>query len=344
MASDMKSKHYTLKKHFVGLPQEDDFGHVEEAITPLADGEFLARALYLSVDPYMRPYSRNMKEGSKMIGGGVGRVVDSKNEEFPKGCLVVGPFGWSTHVVSNQGIIKMFRKIPEIENPSLALGGLGLTGMTAYFGLLNICEPKAGETVFVNAAAGATGSVVGQIAKIKGCRVVGCAGSDAKVEYLKEIGFDGAFNYKTADLEKELKNLCPKGIDCFFDNVGGKMYDTVLKQMNRHGRISLCGCISLYNENTDGFGNTKGENTVHPNSLSPYVHFEAIPKELKIQGFIVTSYYDKGFMDAFTELSQWIKEGKIDAREHVVEGFESMPKAFISLFHGENIGKIVVKV
>jgi len=342
----VKCKYYTLKKHFVGLPREEDFEVVEKTLPPIADGEFLVECLYLSVDPYMRPYSRNMKEGSKMIGGGVGRVKESKNSEYPAGCLVVGPFGWSTHMIPEQALIKsnMFRNIPELEHISYALGALGMTGFTAYFGFLDICMPKAGETVFVNTAAGATGAVVGQIAKIKGCRVIGCAGSDAKVAFLNEIGFDGAFNYKTENLEDKLTTLCPKGIDCFFDNVGGNMYDTVMRHMNRYGRVSLCGCISMYNENLQDIENgSSSKSSFLGAGRGPYVHLEAIPKELKVQGFLVTSFSNK-FEGAFKELSQWIQEGKIQVREHVVEGFENMPKAFISLFHGENIVKVVVKM
>jgi len=335
----VKSKTFNLKKHFVGLPREEDFEVVEKTLPPIADGEFLIESLYLSVDPYMRPYSRSMKEGTKMIGSGVGKVIESKSEEYPKDTIVTGPFGWTTHLVPDAQLVKsnMFRKVPpQLQNISYALGAVGLTGMTAYFGLLDVCQPKSGETVFVNSAAGATGSVVGQIAKIKGCRVVGCAGSDAKVEYLKEIGFDGAFNYKTQDLEKELSTLCPKGIDCFFDNVGGKMFDTTMKHMNRHGRIALCGCISSYNDQPEDKQSLGG-------GTGPYVHLLAIPKELKIQGFIVTSFYAK-INEAITDLSGWIQEGKLNVHEHVLEGFETMPRAFMSLFQGENIGKVVVKM
>lgn len=340
MAEPVKAKYYTLKKHFVGLPTEDDFEMHEETLPPLADGEFLVECLYLSVDPYMRPYSRSLKEGSRMVGTGVGRIKESKAADYPAGALVVGPFGWATHVIPSQTMMqsKMFKVMPEIEQTSYAIGALGLTGMTAYFGFLDICTPKNGETVFVNAAAGATGAVVGQIAKIKGCRVVGCAGSDTKVEYLKEIGFDGAFNYKTVNLDEKLTELCPKGIDCFFDNVGGSMYDTAVKHMNRYGRISLCGCISMYNENPD-----TEESSALGKGMGPYIHLAAIPKELKIQGFMTPSFTSR-FMEAFGALNGWINEGKIQVREHVVDGFGAMPRAFISLFHGVNIGKVVIKL
>lgn len=342
--ASVTSKYYTLKKHFVGLPREDNFEVVEKVLPPLADGEFLVECDYLSVDPYMRPYSRKLKEGSKMVGTGVGHIKQSKNPDYPVGSIVTGPFGWASHAIPDKSLVQsnMFRIIPEIKHISYALGTLGLTGMTAYFGFLDICTPKAGETVFVNAAAGATGAVVGQIAKIKGCRVIGCAGSDEKCAYLKEIGFDSAINYKTENLDQQLTALCPRGIDCFFDNVGGEMYDTTMKHMNRFGRISLCGCISLYNENLE----LEGTSDIKPalgSSKGPYIHFEAIPKELKIQGFLAPSSYNR-FDEAFKQLSEWIDEGKIKVSEHVVEGFENMPSAFISLFHGKNIGKIVVKL
>jgi len=326
------SKEYLLKQHFIGFPKEDDFCIQEKELPPLADEEYLMETLYLSLDPYMRPYSqRMMKPGDRMIGEGVGRVILSKNKEHPVGTFVVGPCGWTTHHIPRKEQVQMFRKIPEMDHLSYALGVLGMPGITAYFGLLDICDPKPGESVFVDAAAGAVGSLVGQIAKLTGCYVVGCAGSEEKLNFLKEIGFDAAFNYKTSNIDEEHRKLFPKGIDCFFDNVGGEMFDTTMTHMKRYGRISLCGGISQYNMRSDSL--PKG----------PYVHNEAIPKELKIQGFLAPSFYGKAAV-AINALRQWITEGKIKVREHVVEGFDNMPKGFLSLFDGENIGKMVVKV
>jgi len=270
-----------------------------------------------------------------MIGVGVGKVIESKNVEFPVETVVVGSFGWRTHIIVTEAMTNSssqnFRKVPSGISMSKTLGILGLTGLTAYFGFLDICQPKAGETVFVNTAAGAVGNVVGQIAKLKGCHVVGCAGTEAKLEYLRELGFDDVFNYKTADLDKTLKELCPKGIDCFFDNVGGKMFDITLGHMNKYGRISLCGAISTYNS-TDP-ANEKTQN----------IHMVAISKELKIQGFLAPSFYGR-YEEGVGALVQWMKEGMVKDREHVVEGFDNMPKAFIGLFSGDNIGKTVVKI
>jgi len=326
------AKVFYLKNAYDGLPKEEDFEIREETLPAIKDGEFLIENLYNSVDPYIRVHGQ-LKPGKPMTGIAVGKVTENKNSTYPVGSLVVGNFGWRTYAIGNERLAQspMFSKYNSKLSPSYALGILGLTGFTGYFGLLEICNPQPGETVFVNAAAGATGSTVGQIAKIKGCRVVGCAGSDNKVKYLKELGFDGAFNYKTADIAASLKELCPKGIDCFFDNVGGSMFDTVMTQMNRLGRISLCGGISAYN-NDNRKETMKG----------PYVHSFVIHNELKIQGFMVPTFSAK-FENAEKEISSWIEEGKIKAIEHVVEGFENMPKAFISLFTGSNIGKIVVK-
>ena len=327
-------KSFHLKRHFDGLPKEEDFQLVTEGIPPIADDEFLVEMLYLSVDPYMRPYSRRMKEGDLMIGGGVGRIVKSKNSAYPVGCVVTGPMGWCTHSIPSRDLVKsnMFQKVPAEVNPSYSLGVLGLTGVTAYFGFVDICTPKPGETVLVNTAAGAVGNLVGQIAKALGCHVVGCASSEEKLQYLKEIGFDDVFNYKTiTSLDETLTKVCPKGIDIFFDNVGGSFFDTTLPHMNKYGRVSLCGCISSYNAED-------------PSKLTgPIIHMEVIPKELKIQGFIASTYYSR-YMEAAVKLQGWIKEGKIQVREHVVEGFLKMPSAFLGLFQGSNIGKVVVKV
>eukprot|EP00112_Aurelia_sp_Birch-Aquarium-sp1_P003866 Seg1436.6 transcript_id=Seg1436.6/GoldUCD/mRNA.D3Y31 product="Prostaglandin reductase 1" protein_id=Seg1436.6/GoldUCD/D3Y31 len=291
------SKKFILAHHFKGKPKEENFRLVEEPLpvpATLADGEFLVEMVCLSVDPYMRPYSRRMKEGDLMIGTGVGKIISSKHENFKEGSLVSGPFGWRTHAVSQgQGvtILSDFGDFPS----SYGVGALGMPGMTAYFGLLDNCEPRRGETVVVNAAAGAVGSLVGQIAKIKECRVIGFAGTDKKVEYLQSLGFDEAYNYKTIEsLSETLKKACPKGIDCFFDNVGGEFFDTVVEQLNDRARVSLCGAISLYNLDT---APPKG----------PYVHMSAITKELRMEGFLVTRFTAK-FPEAIKEMKQWIKE------------------------------------
>lgn len=243
------ARKYVLDAHFEGAPKRSDLKIVEEKLPALKDGEFLAEAVWLSVDPYMRPYSRRMNVGDTMIGTQVAKVVESKNSSFQVGDYVVGSFGWRNLTISDGNqMLKLDRQLYTDQKLSTAVGILGMPGATAYFGFLELCLPKEGETLVVNGAAGAVGSAVGQIAKIKGCRVVGFAGSDEKVEYLKKLGFDEAFNYKTiTSLKKTLETACPKGIDMFFDNVGGDFYDTVLPLMNEFGRVSICGCISQYN-------------------------------------------------------------------------------------------------
>ncbi|KAG2466372.1 IDH3B dehydrogenase, partial [Polypterus senegalus] len=253
------AKSWILKKHFVGFPKLSDFELKKEELPPLNDGEVFLEAEFLSVDPYMRPYSSIlMKEGDVMIGSQVARVVESKNADFPVGSYVISNCGWRTHSISNgKNLDMLLSDWPENIPKSLAVGMIGMPGLTAYFGLLEVCHLKEGDIVLVNAAAGAVGSAVGQIAKIKGCKVVGCAGSDEKVAYLKKIGFDEAFNYKTiTSLEETLRNASPEGYDCFFDNVGGEFSSTVIQQMKEFGRIAVCGAISMYNEAKPASGMT----------------------------------------------------------------------------------------
>jgi len=327
-------KAYYLKTaQYQGLPEPEYFECREENLPELKDGECLLEMTHLSVDPYMRVYMARLPEGSALIGSGVGKVTESKSSKVPVGTVITAFTGWRTHYVFHESMldkqVEHFRVVPPEVSPSWSLGVLGLTGMTAYFGFLDICQPQPGETVLVNGAAGAVGSVVGQLAKLKGCTVVGCASTDEKCEYLKKIGFDKTFNYRTIDnLGETLKSLCPNGIDCFFDNVGGEFFDTTMDLMNKFGRISLCGAISTYNG---------------PRETGPRVHQWAIGKDLKIQGFMAPSYA-KRYPEALKEMAQWIKEGKIDVAEHIVEGYEHMPKHFRSLFEGANTGKIVVKL
>ncbi len=338
----MSSATPTVNRQFVlasrpsGLPEESNFKLIETPIPELKDGEFLARAMYLSVDPYMRgrisqakSYAAGVEIGGLMVAGGVARVVESKNANFAVGDVVDVYMGWQEYVISNgRGIRKLD---PSAAPVSTALGVLGMTGMTAYFGLLDVCNPKPGETVVVSGAAGAVGSIVGQIAKIKGCRTVGIAGGDDKVEWiLKDCGYDAAFNYKTTEnYGVKLKELCPNGIDVYFDNVGGTITDAVFMQINTFARMSICGQISQYN-------NAKPE-------LGPRLLGMLIVARAKAQGFLVTDYMPR-FAEGFAEMSGWLREGKLKYREDIVEGFENLPKAFIGLFHGENIGKRMVKV
>ena len=338
----MSSVTSTLNRQFVlasrpsGLPEEANFKMIETPVPDLQDGEFLARAMYLSVDPYMRgrisqakSYAAGVEIGGLMVAGGVARVVESKNPKFAVGDIVDVYMGWQEYVVSNgRGVRKLD---PSVAPVSTALGVLGATGLTAYFGLLDVCNPKPGETVVVSGAAGAVGSIVGQIAKIKGCRTVGIAGGDDKVDWItKDCGYDAAFNYKTTEnYGAKLKELCPKGIDVYFDNVGGAITDAVLMQINTFARLSICGQISQYN-------NAKPE-------MGPRLLGMLIVARAKMQGFLITDYMPR-FGEGLAEMSGWVREGKIKYREDIVEGFQNLPKAFIGLFHGENIGKRIVKI
>jgi hypothetical protein len=274
---------------------------------------------------YVPPFQLN----EVLNGGIVGEIVESKSNNFVKGDFVVGRLGWQDYSIADE---KEVRKInSEIAPVSTALGVLGMPGLTAYFGLLDIGKPKEGETVVVSGAAGAVGMIVGQVAKIHGCRVVGIAGSDKKTKYLiDELGFDSAINYKTVPhLRKALKEVCPNGIDIYFDNVGGDISDTVISLINNHARIPLCGQISLYNEERISMG---------PRLQPRLLTFSAL-----MQGFIVHNYENR-FEEGIQQLAKWLTEKKLKYAESVIEGLENAPEAFIGLFAGENLGKQLVKV
>ena len=333
--SDINRK-FTLAARPIGYPKPSDFDLVTEPIPVPEDGEVLVHTNYLSVDPYMRgrmndraSYAPNVQIGEVMVGTVVGEVVASKNPDFQVGDIATGGLGWQEYGVSDGNNL---RKVdPTLAPISTALGILGMPGLTAYFGLLEICNPQAGETVFVSAAAGAVGSLVGQIAKIKGCRAVGSAGSDEKVDYVvDELGFDAAFNYKTTeDYGAKLAELCPDGIDAYFDNVGGAITDAVFPLINVKARISICGQISQYNlENPE---------------QGPRFLWHLIVKRAKIQGFLVFEFADK-HDDGLRQMAEWIQAGKLKYREEITEGFENAPTAFIGMLKGSNIGKQLVKV
>lgn len=332
-----KGKKYVLEHHFNGLPTLENFKLVDVDIPELQTGEILVEALFFSVDPYMRPYSaRLLQEGSTMIGSQVAKVVATKNGEYPLGTRLVGYWGWSTHTVVNPsnvatGMIGSFTHFPDIGSlsPSLGLGAIGMPGNTAYFGLLEICQPKEGDVVVVTGAAGAVGSLVGQIAKIKGCYVIGFAGSDDKVKWLvDELGFDKAYNYKTADWDKSLKEAAPKGVDCYFDNVGGLLSTTIRNHMKDFGRISVCGSISTYNDKTP--------------TMAPACEAAFVFKQLKMEGFLVGRWMSR-WMEGLSQMTKWIQEGKIKVRETYTDGFENMPQAFIDMLNGVNTGKAIIK-
>jgi NADPH-dependent curcumin reductase CurA len=322
----------------VGFPKDSDFKLVETPIPTIGDGQILVRSIYLSVDPYMRGRMNDVKSyappvqiGEVMGGGAVGRVVESRNPAFNEGDIVAGmSFGWQDYVVSNgQGVTKVD---PNLAPISTALGILGMPGLTAYFGLLEIGNPQPGETVVVSGAAGAVGSLVGQIAKIKGCRVIGIAGADDKVSYLTdELGFDSAFNYKTtSDYYEKLREFCPNGIDVYFDNVGGSITDAVFRLINTKARISICGQISQYNLERIEMG---------PRLILTML----LVKQAKAEGFLVFQFLDK-YPQGIMQMAQWLKEGKLKYKEDIEEGIENTPKAFMEMLKGRNTGKQLVKV
>lgn len=332
MTMGVVSRNWLYVKKFDGEPTNENFQLIDEELPELQDGEFLAEAEYLSVDPYMRPYMSRFPVGSLMIGGQVAKIVESKNSKFPVGAKIFGQFGWRTHTVCNPDksqsdkpyLLPDFGTLPA----SLALGVLGMPGNTAYFGFLELCSPKDGETVVVSGAAGAVGSIVGQIAKLKGCQVIGIAGSDDKCKWLKTLGFDHTINYKTENVLEALKKAAPKGIDCYFDNVGGTITESVMRLMNLYGRISVCGTISNYNS---------GPITVQ----DPQRDF--VFKQLKMEGFIVSRWRDR-WMEGILANLDWIKQGKLQYEETVTSGFDNMPKAFMNMLKGGNTGKAIVKV
>jgi NADPH-dependent curcumin reductase CurA len=318
-----------------GMPKDSNFSVVESPLGSPGDGQFVVQTTYLSVDPYMRGRMTEAKSyvppipvGGVVEGGAVGKVIESKNETFREGDTVLGNWGWQEYALLDGHYVE---KVDTSLGPvTTALGVLGMPGMTAYFGLLDVGKPKAGETVFVSGAAGAVGSLVGQIAKIQGCRVAGSAGSDEKVEYLlNEAGFDAAFNYRGADLGAKLDEACPQGVDVYFDNVGGPMTDAVFTRINLHARIVVCGQIDQYNSPTAPQG--------------PRLLGYLILKRARAEGFLVFEYAQR-YAEGRRQIAEWLRDGKLTYRETIVDGLENTPKAFIGLFEGENTGKMLVRV
>jgi prostaglandin reductase 1 len=328
-----------IAKRFQGAPKPTDFEIVEEALPEtIQDGEILCKAEYLTVDPYMRGAANSVPLGSSLPGSQVARVVKSRNSEFPEGTQVVGNFGWRDLTIykpqPGANDPTSIYRMPDMKGlpDSYALGCVGMPGNTAYFGFLRLCEPKAGDTVVVSAAAGAVGSLVGQIAKIKGCKVLGFAGEEHKLNWMKnDLGFDHVFNYKTVDLHKTFQEFAPQGIDSYFDNVGGEFTYHVMRNMNFMGRISLCGAISVYNKDPAKL------------PLVPLDYMSLIYKQIRMEGFMVMRWKSEWF-DGLNQMRDWILEGKLNVQETVKKGFENMPQAFIELLEGKNVGKMIVKV
>lgn len=323
-----------LKSRPVGEPKATDFELVETPMTEPGENEVLKRTIYLSLDPYMRgrmnagkSYAPSVELDSVMVGSTVSQVVQSNHSQFSEGDFVLGYDGWQTYGVSNG---ETLRKLDPAQAPiSYALGILGMPGMTAYFALLDIGQPKSGETVVVSAAAGAVGSVVGQIAKIKGCRAVGIAGGAEKCNFvIKELGFDACIDRKTQEIESALKTTCPDGIDVYFDNTAGAILEAVLQHINLGARIPLVGLISQYN----AVDKTPGPD------LMPLLVYRAL-----IKGFLVGDYLSH--QDEFLQdVSQWVQSGKLKYKEDIASGLENAPNALIGLLQGKNFGKLIVQV
>lgn len=331
------NRQITLAARPVGYPKTSDFNLVEAAMPTPGEGEVLVKSLYLSVDPYMRgrinqakSYAANVQIGAVMVGGVIAEVAASKHADFEVGDIVNAHIGWQEYGVAGGDEL---RKIdPGLAPISTGAGILGMPGLTAYFGLLEVGKLQEGETVFVSGAAGAVGSVVGQIAKIKGCRVIGTAGTDEKVAYiLDELGFDAAFNYKNvSDYTAKLAELCPDGIDVYFDNVGGRITDAVFPNLRIKGRVVICGQISQYNlENPE---------------VGPRFLWNLITKRARIEGFLVFEFADR-HAEALVQMGEWVQQGKLKYRETIAEGgIAAAPAAFISMLKGGNIGKQLVKI
>ena len=332
----MKTQQIVLASRPVGTPTLDNFRFENITLPDLQNGEVLLEGLYYSVDPYMRgrmndakSYAPPFQIGQPIAGGAIEKVLMSKSDDLKPGDIVHGNLPWRIQTVApGKGLLKIEASVAPL---TYQLDVLGMTGLTAYFGLMDIGKPKAGETVVVSGAAGAVGLVVGQIAKIHGCRVVGIAGSDEKIKLLiDKYGFDDAINYKTVtDLKTAISKSCPKGVDIYFDNVGGEISDAVISNLNFHARITVCGQISLYNS---------AEIPVGPR-LQPML----LTQSILMQGFIVGNFQNQ-FPEAIRHLTQWVKEGKIKFEETIVHGFDQLPHAFLELFKGANIGKMIVEV
>lgn len=324
-----------------GLPTLHDF-HLESAPIPApADGQVLLRTLYLSLDPYMRNlmdetgpgYAPPVPLGAPMVGGTVSRVVASRHPAFAVGELVLANAGWQDFALSDGSDLLA---LDDLEPPSLALGGLGMPGFTAYVGLLDIGEPRPGETVVVAAATGAVGAVVGQLAKLKGTRVVGIAGGAEKCRYaVEELGFDACLDRREEQFGERLANACPDGIDVYFENVGGAVFDAVLPRLNIGARVPVCGFIAHYNDDASSQTGT---------DRLPRVLATLLQKRIRMQGFIILDHYGERFQAFRREMGEWVRGGQVKLREDRVDGLEQAPSAFIGLLEGRNFGKLVVRV
>ncbi|HAS8424125.1 TPA: NADP-dependent oxidoreductase [Vibrio vulnificus] len=333
------NRQIVLASRPVGAPTAENFALKQSDIPTPAQGEMLLRSVYLSLDPYMRGRMSDAKSYADpvgidevMVGGTVCQVEASNHAEFEVGEWVLAYTGWQDYALSNgEGLIKLGK---QPSHPSYALGVMGMPGFTAYMGLLDIGQPKEGDTLVVAAATGAVGSMVGQIGKLKGCRVIGIAGGEEKCQFAKEtLGFDECIDHKATDFAEQLAKVCHNGIDIYFENVGGKVFDAVMPLLNTGARIPLCGLISQYNATSL---------PESPDRMSMLMA-QLLIKRIKMQGFIIFDDYGHRYGEFAADMSQWLAQGKIHYREHLVQGLENAPDAFIGLLEGKNFGKMVVQ-
>jgi NADPH-dependent curcumin reductase CurA len=333
------NRRIVLASRPVGAPTQDNFRLETTAVPRIKEGEVLLRSIYLSLDPYMRGRMNDAKSYAEpvaidevMVGATVCQVEQSQHSDYQVGEWVLAYTGWQDYGVSNgEGLVKLGM---EPSHPSFALGIMGMPGFTAYMGLLDIGQPKEGDTLVVAAATGPVGATVGQIGKLKGCRVIGVAGGEEKCRHAKEVlGFDECIDHKAEDFAEQLAAACDKGIDVYFENVGGKVFDAVMPLLNTGARIPVCGLISQYNATSLPDG---------PDRMSALMGMLLV-KRIKMQGFIIFDDYAHRYNEFATQMTEWLAQGKIQYKEQVVEGFENAPQAFMGLLKGENFGKLVIK-
>ena len=333
------NRRFVLASRPAAAPTPENFRLEEHAVEALRDGQVLLRTMYLSIDPYMRgrmseapSYAPPVEIGAVMVGATVSQVEESRNPAFSPGEIVLGYGGWQLYVVSDG---KGLSRVPaDLERPSQALGVLGMPGFTAYMGLLDIGRPQSGETVVVSAATGAVGSAVGQIAKIKECRVVGVAGGPEKCRYaIDELGFDACVDHRSPELRKELAAACPNGIDVYFENVGGIVLEAVIPLLNSRARVPVCGLVAYYND-------------ARPQDRTglPRLMRTILTRRLEVRGFIINLEYGNRFSEFFAQMRVWVDEQRIKDREDIVDGLENAPSALIGLLEGRNFGKLLIRL
>ena len=329
------NKSWILHKRPSGYPKSEDFRLVDSELPELSEGEILIESKFLSLDPYMRgrmndtkSYAPSLKLGDVITGEAVGKVIKSRNRKIKEGYFVNAHIGWQEYGKTDGNSVRIID--PNLAPISTALGILGMQGLTAYFGLLNICKPLPGDTVVVSAASGAVGAVVGQIAKIMGCRVIGIAGSEQKIDYCSsELNFDFVINYKKENVINKILEYAPEGVDVYFDNVGGEISDAVISNIAIGGRIAICGQISLYN--------------LEEASMGPRMGGTLLINQASMQGFLVFQFKSQ-YQDGLIRLSDWVRKGSLKYKEDIIDGIENVPKAFIGMMNGKNFGKLLIRL